>query len=73
MGPRILVFMFVLIALLATALLILRGLGWLLEYFDPVRPMLEKEAARIRAIESTLHAVRSGLIRLPSVFRCTPG
>lgn len=56
-------------AFFAVGLIGVRALIWLLEWLDPARPLEARSAARIRAIEATLRAVRLGLIRIPSVFR----
>jgi len=56
-------------AFFAVGLIGIRALIWLLALLDPARPLEARRAARIRAIEATLRAVRLGLVRIPSVFR----
>jgi hypothetical protein len=56
-------------AFFAVGLIGIRALIWLLAFLDPARPLEARTAARIRAIEATLRAVRLGLVRIPSVFR----
>jgi hypothetical protein len=69
---RVVIFFASFIAVVVVATLVVHSLIWLLERrLDPSLPLRAKVAARIEAIEATLHAVKLGLIRIPRVYRRT--
>ena len=70
MDTRFLAIVLLAVSVMAVGAIVVRGLIWLLErHFDPSLPLRAKAAARVRAFEATLSAVRRGLIKIPGVYR----